>query len=310
MTRKSNSNQPNQVVIFYSPDYTVENGFDTIAKSGELFGLLVENPVRGTILVEPAPATRSDIVSIHEESYVDRVLNGSAGQFSNNDPFSGIDQAATSVLASTGGVLRAVETVRTHGGCACSLSSGLHHAKFDRGEGYCTFNGLVIGALRAIDLGAQRVVIIDFDAHCGGGTTQLIGLLRERGIAGIEHFDVSVSTYDQYNSTEYAQLKIVTATNYLDTIARTLAEIPHPRTVDLVIYNAGMDPHEKAGGPQGISTSVIRQRENKVFQWVKTNDLPIAWVLAGGYSRGSFTQRDVAALHRITIEEAARAYVD
>ena len=157
--------------------------------------------------MEPAPATRSDIVSIHEESYVDQVLNGSAARFSNDDPFSGIDQVATSVLSSTGGVLRAVESVCTYGGCAGSLSSGLHHAKFDHGEGYCTFNGLVIAAIRARDLGAQRVVTIDFDA-----------------------------------------------------IERTLAEIANPETIDLVIYNAGMDPHEKAGGPQGISTSVIRQR--------------------------------------------------
>ena len=45
-----------------------------------------------------------------------------------------------------------------------------------------------------------------------------------------------------------------------------------------------------------------------VFEWARSYGLPIVWVLAGGYSGGSFTKRDVAELHRITAEEAARVY--
>ena len=39
------SDRTQVVTIFYSKEYTVENGFDTIAKAGELFGLLQANPV-------------------------------------------------------------------------------------------------------------------------------------------------------------------------------------------------------------------------------------------------------------------------
>jgi acetoin utilization deacetylase AcuC-like enzyme len=290
--------------IYFSSEFVVDGGFDTVSKAGELARLLTANPIARTEIISPAPATRSDIVAVHDEHYVDQVLNGRGGQFS------GDDESATSVLASTGGVLRAVETVLENGGCAGSLSSGLHHAKHDRGSGYCTFNGLVIGARRALSLGAKRVLILDLDAHCGGGTKELIGLLRDQNIDGIEQVDVSVSSFDQYHNSSFAQLKIVGASEYLDTIKNSLAEIADPQSIDLVIYNAGMDPHEKAGGVTGITDRVIRQREAMVFEWAKSHELPIVWVLAGGYSGGSFTKRDVARLHRITVEESARVYAE
>lgn len=159
--------------IYFSPDFIVNGGFDTISKAAELADSLVARPIAGTEIVSPAPATRNDIVAVHDEFYVDQVLGGRGGQFS------GEDESATSVLAMTGGVLRAVETVLVNGGVAGSLSSGLDHAKYDQGSGYCTFNGLVIGARKALKLGARRVLILDLDAHCGGGTKELIGLLRD-----------------------------------------------------------------------------------------------------------------------------------
>ena len=293
-----------QMPIYFSPDFVVEGGFDTISKAGELAHSLTVNPIAGTEIVSPAPATRRDIVAVHDEHYVDQVLNGRSGQFS------GDDESATSVLASTGGVLRAVETVLENGGCAGSLSSGLHHAKYDSSSGYCTFNGLVIGARQALKLGARRVLILDLDAHCGGGTKELIGLLRDQDIDGIEQVDVSVSSFDQYHNASFAQLKIVGASEYLPTIEQSLSDIADPQSIDLVIYNAGMDPHEKAGGVTGITDRVIRQREAMVFEWAKSHALPIVWVLAGGYSGGSFTKGHVAALHRITAEEAARVYLN
>jgi hypothetical protein len=46
------------------------------------------------------------------------------------------------------------------------------------GAGFCTFNGLALAALAALDLGAKRVLVLDLDAHCGGGTHELLGRHR------------------------------------------------------------------------------------------------------------------------------------
>ena len=73
------------------------------------------------------------------------------------------------VCASNGGAVAAARAARA-GGVAGSLSSGLHHAGRDRGAGFCTFNGLVLAARAALSEGAARVLVLDLDAHCGGGT--------------------------------------------------------------------------------------------------------------------------------------------
>ena len=73
------------------------------------------------------------------------------------------------VLSSNGGAVAAGLAALEHG-VAGSLSSGLHHARREKGAGFCTFNGLVIAAREALTAGARSVLILDFDAHCGGGT--------------------------------------------------------------------------------------------------------------------------------------------
>ena len=291
------------VPVFYSSSYSIAGGFATVGKSSVVARLLRDEPIDGIDLREPRPATAADVARVHDPDYVARVVSGESGQFTEHG-----SEFVVSVMASTGGVVAAVEAALSTRGCAGSLSSGLHHARHDRDSGYCTFNGLVIGARRAIDLGARRVLILDFDAHCGGGTASLIERLRHDGIIGIEQVDVSVSTFDHYPSSAWAVCWIADGRNYLGTIDEALDLVLDPFSIDLVIYNAGMDAHESAGGASGITESVIRERERMVFSWARWHDLPVAWVLAGGYPSATFTIDDVARLHRITAEEAARAY--
>jgi acetoin utilization deacetylase AcuC-like enzyme len=96
------------------------------------------------------------------------------------------------VTSSNGGAVSAGLNALERG-VAGSLSSGLHHARRETGVGYCTFNGLVIAAREALAAGASSVLILDFDAHCGGGTASLI--------AEDEHVwqvDVAVNSFDYY----------------------------------------------------------------------------------------------------------------
>ena len=57
---------------------------------------------------------------------------------------------------------------------AGALSSGLHHASTERGNGFCTFNGLALAARALMDGGANHVLILDLDAHCEGGTYEIV----------------------------------------------------------------------------------------------------------------------------------------
>jgi len=146
------------------------------------------------------------------------------------------------------------------------------------------------------------VLVVDLDAHCGGGTASLI-----EGVDGIEQVDVSVVGYDSYESRPDARLEMAGAENYLATVEQVLDGVVDPGSVDLVIYNAGMDPHEQAGGVAGITTSVIRRRDRMVMEWAEAYDLPVAFVMAGGYQGTTWDLDDVAALHGVTYEEALRS---
>ena len=52
-----------------------------------------------------------------------------------------------------------------------------------------------------------------------------------------------------------------------------------------------------------IDTAAIRAREAMVFGWAKSIDVPVAWVLAGGYTTNT-SMDGLVNLHRLTIEAA------
>jgi hypothetical protein len=58
---------------------------------------------------------------------------------------------------------------------------------------------------------------------------------------------------------------------------------------------------------QGITQKVLRDREVAVFSWCRMRDVPIAFVLAGGYLGPGLEPAGLVALHRLTLE-AAYAY--
>lgn len=287
--------------IFFSTDYVgAEYAFETTRKAHDVNVSLLDAPVEGFVLRVPTPASRDELLLVHEAEYVDAVLTGEPLELAGSQGFTWDPGLATAVCASTGGARDAVLAAWGGQTGAGSLSSGLHHARAGGGAGYCTFNGLVVAALAAQSAGAQRVAILDFDAHCGGGTASLI-----LGRSGIEQHDVSVIGFDSYTETPNARLVMSSGSTYLDDIAEMLASIPDPERIDVAIYNAGMDPHERAGGVSGITTEVLAEREDRVFSWAAERGVPTAWVLAGGYTHGMDLE-ELAGLHRLTAEAAKR----
>jgi len=205
------------------------------------------------------------------------------------------------VLASNGGAVAAALAALQSRDSAGSLSSGLHHARHDRGSGFCTFNGLVLAANAALEAGAGSVLILDLDAHCGGGTHSLI-----KDNPRIWQVDVSVDGFDSYTPSDRTTLTLVhSADDYLPAIDRELRALERTAPgFDLCIYNAGMDPYEGSGigGLSGIKPKILAQREMMVFEWALVRRIPVAFVLAGGYVGKNLSQQELVLLHRFTIE--------
>jgi len=280
----------NNLPIYWGPDYVLESGVETRTKSGPLAKILMGGEVPGVDLIAPRPITREELLVIHDEQYIDGLINDERPELTR------------SIFASTGGVRDALDAMFKHGK-AGSLSSGLHHAKRNHEYGLCYVNGLAIAALRAISKhGVKKVAVLDLDSHCGGGTFSMVGDNEKIVLA-----DVSCNSYDIWQpNSERHYLKVVKSANeYLDEVKRALE---HLDGVDALIYNAGMDPFEDCmtGGMPGITREVLAERERLVAQWCEDTQTPAMFVLAGGYGGKNLDLDGVARLHLPTIREFAR----
>lgn len=290
--------------IYYSADFTASDyEFDTTRKAKWIADSLDASPIDGIELSEPASLTEDQLAGVHSPEYIDAVRTGKPAHLAESQGFTWDPKLWPMSLATNGGVVGAVLTALQEG-VSGAICSGFHHARADRGAGFCTFNGLVIAARAALESGANSVLVLDLDAHCGGGTASMIA-----DDPRIWQVDVAVSAYDRYKSSERARLTIVhNAREYLPGIERRLSELDSEAIAfDLCIYNAGMDPHEGCaiGGLRGITTKVLAEREKHVFEWCNRRGLPIAFVPAGGYSGFELDEAALVGLHRLTLERAA-----
>jgi acetoin utilization deacetylase AcuC-like enzyme len=288
--------------LFYSADYVAaSDAFDRTRKSGWIVKSLRSKPIGGVEIVAPVPLTVDEICTVHDRQYVEAVRTGEPKNLAESQNFTWDPGLWTSVIASNGGVLSAAR-VALNERASGSLSSGLHHAQHGSGAAFCTFNGLAIAAKMILAEGARSVLILDLDAHCGGGTHWLID-----GDDRIRQIDVSVNGVDGYAPSGANTLNIVrVAGDYLEVIESRLNELDIKP--DLCIYNAGMDADERCevGGLPGIDAAILKKREAIVFDWAKSRGVSIAFVLAGGYSGTTLSQDELVALHRLTIESACR----
>jgi acetoin utilization deacetylase AcuC-like enzyme len=292
------------VAVYYDPSYAAAGfAFATTRKARWIAESLIANPIPGIILEQPPPLSEEQLLTAHDLEYIRAVRTGEPRDLAHSQELDWDPGLWPMVLASNGGTVAAALRAMQDG-IAGSLSSGLHHARRDRGSGYCTFNGLAIAAGAALAAGAGDVLILDLDAHCGGGT---YGIVADN--THVWQVDVSVDRYDLYEPRERTSLDVVAnAADYLPTVARRLRNAEAHR-FGLCLYNAGMDPHEDCpeGALAGITDERLRAREELVFDWCRAQRLPVAFVMAGGYLRAPrMDEARLVELHRLTLATAAR----
>jgi acetoin utilization deacetylase AcuC-like enzyme len=230
------------------------------------------------------PVSREQIARAHERSYVDGVLdcllpNGFRGRQKD---------VAVSLPWTSGSFLSAARCALDNGLVACSPTSGFHHAGPASGYGYCTFNGLMVTALALQAEGkVRRVGILDCDEHYGDGTAEIIDQL---GIDWIRHVS------EEYAGAAAAKRFIKT----LPAVVRGFAGY------DLLIYQAGADPHidDPLGG--FLTTAELAERDCIVFTVAKAIGIPVVWNLAGGYQQ---PLAHVLEIHRNTMAVCVAAFV-
>ncbi|BBK38902.1 acetoin utilization protein [Allostella sp. ATCC 35155] len=116
-----------------------------------------------------------DLRRVHPQAHIDAVLAAIPAEGRRNiDPDTVVSLGSReAALRAAGAVTAAVDAVMA-GAAAnafCAVRPPGHHAEPDRAMGFCLFNNVAVGALRAHQVhGCERVAVIDFDVHHGNGT--------------------------------------------------------------------------------------------------------------------------------------------
>jgi acetoin utilization deacetylase AcuC-like enzyme len=124
---------------------------------------------------EAPEAAIDDIARVHPGRFVERMLAAvpAAGHVGIDADTILSPQSGRAALRAAGAVVAAVDAVVAGeaDNAFCAVRPPGHHAEPGRAMGFCLFNNVAIGALRAREAhGLARVAVIDFDVHHGNGT--------------------------------------------------------------------------------------------------------------------------------------------
>lgn len=293
--------------IFYHPHYSAlvlpERHRFPLAKYQALFERLGD---LGYPLTEAPPASRDQIMRVHDADYVDAALQGR------------LDQAAIRRLGFPWSPLLIERTLRSVGatlaasrhaleqGCGLQISGGYHHAHRDFGSGFCLFNDLVIAARTCLDEGrCERVLIVDLDVHQGDGSAALCAGSRDIITLSL-HGEHNFPRHKPASHLDFALPSGMGDDAYLETLAQALSLALRLHAPDLILYQAGVDVHrDDELGYLSLTDAGVRQRDAMVFDYAVRNGLPIAAVPGGGYRRD---WQQLIPLHLSLFEEARRRF--
>lgn len=251
--------------------------------------LLAEGIARPEEIAEPGPASREELVRVHDPRYIDELERlaeqGMGAETVFEAPLT--RDILDGVIYAAGGTVLACRTAlegpADRPRAAMNLSGGYHHAFADRGEGFCFVNDVAVGAAAALAEGwAKRVMVVDCDVHQGNGTARIF---QPEGRV----FTLDVHQQNNYPPKEQAGCNIGLADGtgdeeYLRLLEGALrAHVPEFKP-DLVLYVAGADPfcEDRLGG-LALTKEGLGRRDEIVFGAAREAHAAVAVVLAGSY---------------------------
>lgn len=237
------------------------------------------------------PVKVEDFYLAHARQHVDDVLNcKKPNGFEDSSPL-----VAATFPWTTGSMLAAAQEALNSKTFTCSLTSGFHHAGYATCRGYCTFNGLVVTAVKLLQAGVKKVGIVDCDVHYGDGTEELIEhhILYEQ----VRHYTLGAEDRNQFYWTGNPVWGgDARAEAWLNRFPEILAKF---QDCQIILYQAGADVHVEDPYGGALTTDQMIRRDRWVFQAFKKLGIPLAWNLAGGYQTPI---EKVLQLHDNTLE--------
>jgi len=295
--------------LFYSPYYYAEIGEGHVfpIRKFELVKdlLLKEGTLTEDEIIAPEPAKREDLLLVHTEDYISRLVDGTLTQKEIRKL--GLPWSESLVRRSFHAISGTINAARfaLDDGISSNLAGGTHHAFPDRGEGFCVLNDVAV-AIRVLQREklAERFLIVDCDVHQGNGT------------AFIFQDSPEVFTFSMHGAKNYPLFKEVSTLDielsdktgdaeFLETLEQALPRI-FLHDPDIIFYLGGADPFENDRlGRLSLTKEGLMKRDETVLEFAKTKDVPIVTTMSGGYAADI---KDTVEIHANTIRAVKKVF--
>lgn len=243
----------------------------------------------------PEPCPREWLEAVHDPAYVEEVFTVAVPQEKERRiGFPITAHIRDRVRHTNGGTWLAAKLAIEHG-YAANSAAGSHHALADTGAGYCVFNDLAVASNRLLAEGdAKRILIVDLDVHQGDGTASLTAG-REDIYTFSMHAERNFPVRKARSTLDVGLGDGMDDAAYMQALIHHLPAIFDRFAPDLVLYQAGVDPHvDDKLGRLALSDEGLIARDRYVLRQARSRGVPLASALGGGYGDDA---RTVAARH-------------
>ena len=275
------------ITVVHHPDYVAQpprtNGPYQPGKNALIRDLLIEEGER-IDWFEPEPMPGEWLKAVHDPDYVDEVMASRVPASKERRIGFAISEPVARRAARVPGGTFLAGLLAMQRGFAANSAGGSHHARLETGAGYCVFNDLALAAVRLVEEGhVRRVLVVDCDVHQGDGTAILTA-----GRPGIATYSIHAEkNFPARKARSTLDVPLADGTGdeeYLSTLERTLVPLVDGFRPELILYQAGVDPF---GGDRlgrlALSQNGLDARDRLVARLAAARGIGLASTPGGGY---------------------------
>ena len=268
--------------------------------------LLYEGTITDQNLFDPEPASKEAVLATHSQEYWHKLMNG--GISSKEARRIGFPYEQTLVereLKICGGSIANADFALKYG-CSMNIAGGTHHAYQDHGEGFCLLNDIAIAANHLLlNRKCRQILVVDLDVHQGNGTAKIFE--NNKAVFTFSmHGGANYPLHKEQSNLDVPLPDGVQGTEYLAILQQHLVDLIAKVQPDFIFYQSGVDVLETDKlGRMGLTISECKMRDQIVFETCKSNDIPVAVSMGGGYSE---RLRDIIEAHANTFRLAQEIF--
>ncbi len=273
-------------------------------KFGVIYDLIRNNGLKDKVQFFKPDVPGDELITlVHSPRYYNALMEGTLSRKAERKiglPLS--DELMLRTRTAVGGTILTARLALEYG-LACNTAGGTHHAFPDFGSGFCLLNDLAIAARVIQEEGlASHIMIIDLDVHQGDGTAAAFANFPSIFTFSM-HCEANFPFVKVRSDLDVALEKAMYDDEYLDILEKYIPELFRKFSPDLVLYDAGVDPHtEDKLGKLNLSDDGLRLRDRMVIAACIRRDIPVACVIGGGYDEVYALSRRHTILHQTASE--------